>query len=352
MKIKKKYSKLRLSPFCHIVPSVGSASLGFILVLLPQILMLVLGKHYDSLILMAVSVAACCAADFVANKMCGKKIFFDFNLIIEGLIVGMFIPQSYSPVLLFFIVFVGMLVCKYAFGGFASGWVNPCAVVVIIAYFMGKRYFPGFLVDLSMLQTSNPAGALFSAGVIQPVASDFSITAGFNSFLSRYLGIVLPEGYVTLFLNTQSVIPALRYNFLTLLASFVLILLDMVDWIIPFCFLAVYAVLARCFALIPAGVLLNGDILLALLTSGTLFAAFFLMPYYGTVPASILGKFVYGIIGGLAAFVICGCGTSHIGIVFTVIVTNLFSPVIQYLEEKCFSIFRIPKIKLRAENER
>lgn len=350
--MKKKYSKLRLSPFCHIVPSVGSASLGFILVLLPQLLMLLLGRHYDSLVLIFISIIACYAADFVANRMQHKRVFFDLNLIIEGLIIGMFIPQSYPPLLLLFIVFVGMLICKYCFGGFAAGWVNPCATIVILAYFMGRSSFPGFLIDNSMLQTSNPAGALFSANIIEPITSDFSITSTLNSFMSRYMGIVVPEGYVTLFWNTQAVIPAFRYNFLTLAASFILILLDMVDWIIPFCFIAVYGILARCFSLLPVGIFWNGDILLALLTSGTLFAAFFLMPYYGTIPASILGKIIYGIIGGIVAFLICGCGTSPAGIVFTVIVTNAFSLVIQYLEEKLFSIFRIPKIKLRAENER
>lgn len=350
--MKKKYSKLRLSPFCHIVPSIGSASIGFILVLFPQLLMLLAGRHYDSLILILVSIFACYAADFVANKMQHKRIFFDSNLIIEGLIIGMFIPQSYPPLLLFFIVFVGMMICKYCFGGFAAGWVNPCAVTVILAYFMGRSFFPVFLIDISMLQTANPAGALFSANIIGQINSDFSITSTLNSFLSRYMGIVIPEGYVTLFWNTQAVIPAFRYNFLTLAASFILILLDMVDWIIPLCFIAVYGLLARCFSLLPAGIIWNGDILLALLTSGTLFAAFFMLPYYGTVPASILGKIIYGIIGGIVAFLICGCGTSPAGIVFTVIVTNAFSLVIQYLEEKLFSIFRIPKIKLRAENER
>ena len=166
--MKKKYSKLRLSPFCHIIPSVGSASLGFILVLFPQLLMLLLGRHYDSVVLILVSVAACYAADFVSNKIQNKKIFFDLNLIIEGLIVGMFVPQSYPPLLLFFIVFAGMLICKYCFGGFASGWVNPCAITVILAYFMGRSCFPGFLIDISMLQTANPAGALFSANLINP----------------------------------------------------------------------------------------------------------------------------------------------------------------------------------------
>ena len=104
--------------------------------------------------------------------------------------------------------------------------------------------------------------------------------------------------------------------------------------LIPVVYLVTYAILVRIFGLFPFGGMLNqGDILIAIFSSGTIISAFFLLQWAGTTPLSIVGKIIYGIIGGVLAFTIIGCGTSPIGSMFVILITNLISPLIQFIEE-------------------
>jgi electron transport complex protein RnfD len=104
--------------------------------------------------------------------------------------------------------------------------------------------------------------------------------------------------------------------------------------IIPFIFILVYSVMVRLFAPFCYGGLFNtGDIILALLTSGTLFTATFMMQFPGTIPISISGKVLYAILAGILAFFICGVGTSPIGMSYTILICNVFNLILRHLED-------------------
>ena len=143
-----------------------------------------------------------------------------------------------------------------------------------------------------------------------------------------------------MFWDTQSMIPAFRFNILTLFSSMLLISVGIINWIVPTSFLAIYGILVRLFSqTLFTGIVGQGDLLLALLTSGTLFTAFFIVDFYGTTPITNLGKLIYGITVGIIAFFITGCGTSPIGSMFTVLFANVVSPIIQLFEDKIYSIW-------------
>ena len=78
----------------------------------------------------------------------------------------------------------------------------------------------------------------------------------------------------------------------------------------------------------------QGDITLAILTSGTLFIAVFLIQWFGTHPMTVVGKIVYSTFAGIFAFAIVGCGTSPIGIIYVVIICNILNLLIRYVEER------------------
>ena len=100
-------------------------------------------------------------------------------------------------------------------------------------------------------------------------------------------------------------------------------------------FLTVYAVLVRLFVPYLFGGSINqGDIILALLTSGILFSSVYLIQWYGTIPVSVSGKIALGFITGIIAFVIVGCGTSPIGMAYTIIFSNIICMMIRIFEEK------------------
>jgi electron transport complex protein RnfD len=336
----KNYRDLTIAPFSFLTPSITNISTAMLILLVPQVLLLILTKSFTSIILIAVSIISSVLAEFTSNKIRHTNTLFDLTAIVQGLFIGMFIPQTYPIIPVFFIVYLSLLMIKYIFGGNAESWINPTAYTVIIIYFLGISFFPELLITKNYLESGNPGLQLIQNGDIPVLKFDSSITFWLNTHFFSHLGIEIPTGYLSMFWDTQSVIPAFRFNLLTLFSSMFLISVGIINWIVPTAFLAVYGILVRLFSqTLFTGIVGQGDLLLALLTSGTLFTAFFIVDFYGTTPITNLGKLLYGIVVGIIAFFITGCGTSPIGSMFTVLFANVVSPIIQLLEDKIYSVW-------------
>lgn len=332
-----KYKKLLLAPYYFLVPSVDKMVFISILLLIPQIIMLFISKSTSSLILIATIVLASLLVDFVVTFFLDKSYKISWIPIFQGILIGFFIPSGYPLLLAFFVTILALFISKYAFGGFAQAWANPVVVTIIIMYFLGSNYFPSFLLNPDFLQNSNAGAELFNRGLLQSGSYDSNISTVLNNTVFSKLGISVPVGYITLFWDSGSIIPAFRFNILTIVASLFLLVINIIDEIIPAVFLLVYSFLVYYFGIFPyGGQFGGGDVLLALLTSGTLFATFFIFEWYGTYPQSLLGKIMYGLIIGITAFLITGCGTSPVGIIFTALVANVFSPLIQHVEQSIY----------------
>ncbi len=178
---------------------------------------------------------------------------------------------------------------------------------------------------------------LFSDGMLNISRFDVRITSFLNTTFFNPFGISVPEGYITLFWDSGSVIPAFRFNVFTIIASMILFLTKAIDYILPAVFLFVYSFLVYMFSLYPyADTIGNGDILLGLFTGGTMFCAFFVVGWFGTAPLTFIGKIIYGLCCGMLGFFICGAGTSSVGMVFVILILNIISPIIQQIETVCY----------------
>lgn len=340
--MRKKYNSVTIAPFCFSNPSINDMIKTMLLVMIPQIIMLVVTESIYSLVLLAITVLAAIIAEWTYNIMHKKGLKLSWSSLLQGVIIGMLLPSGYPMLVAFTIPFLILFFQKMIFSDFAQSWINPVVFAIIIMYFISPRFFPDFLLLPEYVQYPNVGTRLFSDGIIHVTSFDETMTDIFNSDLFYTLGISIPEGYFTLFWDTQSLIPAFRFNLLTIFASLILISYKAVDFIIPLVFLIVYAVLVRMFSLYPYGNTIgSGDILLALLTSGTLFSAFFLLGWFGTIPVTIIGKILYATCAGILSFLICGAGTSSVGTVFTVLMLNVLSPFIQYIED----LFQISKLR-------
>lgn len=332
---KKTYKNVTLNPFRYIKPSIGETYGGFLIVLVPQIFMLFYTKSILSLWIILASVLASITADAVYAILERNYPFDVFSSTLLGLIIGMLFPSTYPVYGVFFITLFMLIFSKYSFGGFYSSWINPAAFVIAVAYLINMSAFPPYLVNASDLQSRNAALTLINNGAIPILEQDSAITAFLNKTVFKFFSLSIPEGYVTLFWDCRSIIPAFRFNLITLVSSIILISLDMIDVIIPFVFITVYSVLVRFIGpVIVQGIPLQGDILLALLTSGTLFSTLFVLQWNGTTPITNWGKVLYGIISAMVAFVIMGCGTSPAGYVFMILIMNIISPLIETFESK------------------
>lgn len=331
---RKFYKWVSIGPHTTFSKSPTLRMLCFLLALLPQIILLFVTRTYSSIsiIVCAVAGALCSRAwNFVKRE----RLFFSIvHSLLAGTLIGFFLPASYPPFAVFFITLIFMSSVNLFFGGQGASWVNPVVLTVAAAWFIGHFNFPGFQVYGDDLLFKNPS-LNFIQNSFAPNSVDKSLTQFFNDSVFGFFNVAIPEGYVSFFWDNLSQIPAFRFNVLTLLASVFLLAFDLEDGIVPFVYLLVYSLFVKFLSpVITGGVPLSGDLLLALLSSGTLFSAFFLLHWDGTVPYTRQGRLLYAAFGGIFAFVFCGTGTSPIGSVMAILFLNLLTPIIQVCESR------------------
>lgn len=321
-------------PLCYITNSVGTVTVAVLSALVVQVIMLCVTKSFQSLVIVLCATAASVLSEFLYGLVREKFSYSWITSCIQGILLGLLVPSQYPPAAVFVTALAVFFITKYAFGGFAGSWVNSVALCVIVLYFMNADLFPAFILGAEDFQVRNAAQTLISGGSVSILPCDSSVTAFLNRTVFRLMGISIPEGYVSLFWDNGASIPAFRFNLITLISSIVLLSLDVVNYEIPLCFLAVYALLVRFVSPFFTGCApMQGDMLLAFLTSGTLFYSLFMLQWYGTVPMTKAGRITYGIISGLFGFLLLGPGTSSSGFMFVILVMNLISTVIQFAED-------------------
>ena len=330
---KELYKYVSLGPFRYLSPSVRSEMLCVFLLLLPQVFLLAFAGSVDSLIVLSAALIGSLLADVAERNFRNKNEFTWLYAVVRGIVIGFFLPSSYPPFGAFFLTFSVILFDKIVLGGFANSWVNPVAAVVSVCWLVGMRLFPSFALSIDDLQVRNTSLLFIQNGTFPVLPLDARITNFLNEKLFSFFGVSIPDGYVSMLWDTHSTIPAFRFNFLTILSSIVLISFNFTSSIIPMVFLSVYAVLVRFVSpFFYRGAMFQGDVLFAVLTSGILFCTVFVMQWRGTMPLTNRGKWLFGLIAGISAFLIVGVGESPVGCVFVVLFMNVASPLIQSVE--------------------
>ena len=331
------FRQLHLPPYLYLTPSVIHRSVAIFALLLPQFIMLFVTRSFSNVFIVLVSILATALAELTSNLIRHKNTFYDLTFLVQGFMIGMLIPSSYPILAVFIFVYLSMLFSKHIFGYTGDSWVNSTVFTAVFLYIVGMGFFPENVLTRQIMESAQPGLSLISNGSIAVQDFDSKMTFWLNTHLFAHTGIEIPNGYISLFWDSASPIPAFRFNFLTLISSIILISFDLINFIIPTVYLLFYGILVYLFSLTSfTSQIGQGDILLSLLTSGTLFTAFFLLDFYGTSPKTIVGRVVYALFAGLLSFLICGAGMSSSGNFFVVLVCNIFSPVIQYVEDKTY----------------
>jgi len=323
------------APFFHTRPTVSRMSLVTAIALSPTLVCMAVAGDWRGLANVAIALVGSLAAELFQPATARKQDLRDGSVFVAALVAGLLFPTTINPIVCLGSTFTGYLVARVLFGGRGSGWLHPAAISVCIAYISGTAAFPVQTISSDSIRTVGEAFGALKLDNFAQLASDQSLTSSLNSGLLGALGIKLPEGYITLFCDLPSAVPAYRYNALVLVASIALLTLNVIDWVVPTVYLLSYSLLVYFLSLAPfTGVLGGGDILFALLTSGTLYTAFFLLPDCGTSPRTKLGRAFVGLVAGITAFGLCGPGLSPVGSAFTVVIVNAISPLVEYLEYK------------------
>lgn len=332
---KLKNSRISVKPFVYSIPSISSVSIRFLVLLSIQVIMLLLTGSFNAFLVVMISLLGSFAAAVINYYVRKEALYNIMNIAIQGLFIGLLLPENYPLPIVFVISFTTIVISRSLIFKGVNSWVNVPAVATIIAWYIGNSYFPQFAVNSEILTFRNSSVYLIQNGYFPIYSFDTPVTAFLNKNIFSLANVSIPEGFVSLFWDSHSIIPAFRFNLITIISSIIIFSDNSFSVIIPSVFLAVYGILVR--LLVPylfGGNINQGDIILAFLTSGVLFSTVFLIQWYGTTPVSVGGKFVLGIISGLIAFVIIGCGTSPVGISYTILISNIVSMIIRIFEEK------------------
>lgn len=344
--MKDKYKKITLAPFCYSRLSINEMIKIMLLCILPHVIMLLVTKSFASVSLFFSMIFVSVCAELLYNLVLRTGVKVSWSTILQGALLGLLIPSTFSPLIASVTALIIFFFEKIIFKHFAQFWLNSVILTAIVLYFISPELYPTFMLLPENVQFANIGTRLFTDNVLAVSELDNQITSVLNNGFLNTLGMQLPEGYITLFFDAQTTIPAFRFNAITLASSIILFASKTIDYLIPVIFIAVYSLLVFLFSLFPYGnVIGSGDILLALLTSGTLFSAFFLITWFGTTPKTIYGKIIFAISSGVLAFLICGAGTSCIGMLFVVLLLNISTPIILHIE----SIFYDTKLRKNLE---
>lgn len=332
LKLQKKMQNI--NPLFFIRPSIYAVNIRFLFLLALQYAMLLVTKSYDAAIVIGSSTLGGIAAASINFLIFHEKPFHFLNIILQGMVIGFLLPQEYPVVIVFFITFFTLVISRCVLFKSINCWINVCCVAVLIAWFIGRRFFPQFIITSDLVPLKNSSVYLIQNGSFPIYSFDSTITNFLNTKLFSFFKVTVPEGFVSLFWDTHSSIPAFRFNLLTIISSIIIFSDNAFSGIIPSLMLIVYGILVRLFApMIFGGDFNQGDILLAFLTGGTLFCSVFLIQWYGTVPIYLGGKILLGVLAGIIAFLIMGVGTSPIGIIYTVLITNFANIFIRAIQE-------------------
>ena len=332
---KLKNSKISVKPFVYRIPSISSVSIRLLILLSIQVIMLLLTKSYNAFFVVLVSTAGALIAAVINYYISDEPLYNLMNMAIQGIVIGLLLPQNYPLPMVFVISFSTILVSRLIVFKGINSWINIPALAIVIAWYIGNTFFPQFALTSELLTMRNSSVYLIQSGYFPIYSFDSPITAFLNKNIFSLANVTIPEGFVSMIWDSHSIIPAFRFNLITIISSIIIFSDNAFSLIIPSVFLGVYAVLVRLFVPYLFGGSINqGDMILALFTSGILFSAVFLIQWYGTIPVSVTGKIFLGIVNGVLAFAIIGCGTSPVGISYTIILSNIICMMIRIVEEK------------------
>lgn len=344
-------SQATVRPFIYNYSSISVINLRYLILLCLQIALLVFTKSYSALMVIGFSTLGSLGAASLCYLLSKKPPYRFLSIIVQGIMIGMLIPETYPFLTVFVISFCVLFITKFFVFQNINSWINVVAISVIMAWIIGSRFFPSFSISSDLIVLKNPSYLMIQNGAFPVYNFDIIITDFLNKKFFNYLKVTVPAGYISMLCDSKSIIPAFRFNLMIIISSIILFSDNSKSGLIPSVFLVVYAVLVRLFAPVFFGGSFNqGDIILALLTSGTLFCAVFVLQWFGTTPVSMFGKFIYGLFSGFFAFLIAGSGTSPIGMLYTVLICNILNMMIRLVEEK-YNTVSINKLIAKKEAE-
>ena len=265
--------------------------------LIPTLIASVFIFGINSLILTAVTVAACVAFEYGYCKLMKREVpVSDLSAVVTGLLLAFNLPASLPWWMAIVGAFIAIVIVKQLFGGLGYNFANP-AIVARIALALG----------FASRMTAYP----FPESGVDALSSATPLAANAGA-----------EAYRALLLGTHGGVLGETCALTILLGGIYLIVTKVISPTIPVTYLATVAVLSLCAGQNPVYQLLSGGLMLG---------AFFMATDYVTSPTTRKGKLVFGIGLGIITCAIRFLGTMNEGVSFAILLMNLLVPYIEVL---------------------
>ena len=315
--------RVSVSPHVKSGESVEKIMWTVVACLIPPLIMSVFVFGVQTLIITAVSVASCVAAEAISQKALGRKVTVrDGSAVITGMLLAFIIPPGVSyllPVLgAVFAIYIG----KHILGGIGYNIFNPALLgrAFLLATFpvaMTSAWLPP-LQDAAIF--THLTGAVDAVSAATPLA--VMKEQGMEAFTAMFgQGQSL---YTSFFIGMRPGSIGETSGLLILLGGAFLLYKRYITWHIPVSVLATIAGLTWIFG---GEGYFAGDPLLAILSGGALLGAFYMANDYVTSPTNKTSQLVYGIgIGALTVLIRLKGGYPE-GICYAILLMNPLTPV-------------------------
>ena len=268
------------------------------LALCPTLIASVIIFGFSSLMLTAITVAACVFFEWAYCKLMKREVpVADLSAVVTGLLLAFNLPATLPWWMAVVGAFIAIVIIKQLFGGLGYNFANP-AIVGRIALAVGF-------------------GAKMSAFPF-PESSVDALTAATPLAVEK--GVLGAGEYVTLLLGNHGGVLGETCAITILIGGCYLIATKVISPMIPLSYLATVAVLS----------LVGGyDPVVQLLSGGLMLGAFFMATDYVTSPTTEKGKLVFGICLGVITCAIRFLGNMNEGVSFAILLMNLLTPYIE-----------------------
>lgn len=334
------------SPYIRKGSSVKRMMLDVLIALAPVVIFSIIQNGFKGLYVILISIVTMLAVELICvlitkwpsgmkfkelfSKDGFKKVKENYTInnflapLISAVIYAMIMPANCDWYVVFIGAFIGMFVGKMVFGGLGSNIFNPAAVGRI---FVGVCF--GSLINqaygtagVDVIASATPLGQIATS-----VADGFSNLANFPNAIANYSLADLFLGNIP---GSMGEVCAL----LIIVGAVYLFIRRSADFRVTVSTLVSFTLLMLVAALVGGNKynFNSGEFLLyELLSGGLLFGAVFMVTDPVTSPTTKFGRIAYGsLIGALVVFIRL-FGAYPEGMAFSILIGNMFAPMIDYL---------------------
>lgn len=322
------------SPQIHSADSTAKIMWTVVLSLLPAGIWGVYVFGLTALMVLLVSIIAAVISEALLSLIDKRMTVGDGSAFLTGLLVGYNMPPDIPLFIPAVASIFAIVVVKWSFGGLGANWMNPALAGRVFVFFSWTGSMTKWLLPtvsgVDAVTGPTPLGSLKSAY--------FSTSLNVSGPIEFLQSEGLPVTYKDLFLgNIPGSIGEIS-ALLLLLGGIFLLFRKIISWHVPLTYMGSFALLIWIFGGLRMGTgFFTGDILFHLLSGGLMLGALFMATDMATTPLTDRGNIIFGIGCGFLTFLIRIFGSLPEAVSLSIIVMNMFVPVIdRYTKIKQF----------------